>query len=71
METGPLLEMISDWGKFLDIPCDEETVAAIEQNSRTGRPLGSEAFVLELERLTGRTLRKRKPGPTPGCRQQD
>jgi hypothetical protein len=29
----------------------------------TGRPLGSEGFTREVERLTGRTLRRQKPGP--------
>jgi hypothetical protein len=32
---------------------------------RTGRPLGSDAFVTELERETGRVLKKRRPGRKP------
>ena len=41
----------------------EET--AIEAQLRTGRPRGSERFVQEAERLTGRTLARQKPGPKP------
>jgi len=31
---------------------------------RTGRPAGSTGFVAALEALTGRLLRRQKPGPT-------
>jgi putative transposase len=43
----------------------DEQVEAIEAHARTGRPLGSEAFVDELEAATGRQLKRRKPGPRP------
>jgi len=46
-----------------DMP--EEEVAAIETHIRTGRPRGSLSFVEELEARTGRTLKRRKPGPKP------
>jgi len=41
---------------------DEEQAAAIERSTRTGRPLGDEAFVAELEAATGRSLKPGKPG---------
>jgi len=44
---------------------DEPERAAIEAHIRTGRPRGGEAFVAALERRTGRSLRRRKPGPKP------
>jgi putative transposase len=44
---------------------DEGGVAAIEAHMRTGRPLGSEAFVERLEKSTGRSLKRRKPGRKP------
>ena len=44
---------------------DEGAAAAIEAHIRTGRPLGSEAFVERLEAKTGRALKRRKPGPKP------
>ena len=40
-----------------------EQAAAIEAHVRTGRPLGDAAFVARLERETGRTLARQKPGP--------
>jgi putative transposase len=42
-----------------------EAEAAIEAHQRTGRPLGSPAFVKRLEETTGRSLARRKPGPKP------
>ena len=44
---------------------DPEAEAAIEAHQRTGRPWGAEGFVKRLERETGRTLTKSKPGPKP------
>lgn len=44
---------------------DDAEAAAIEAHIRTGRPRGGEAFVEALERQTGRTLKRRKPGPKP------
>lgn len=43
----------------------EAEAAAIERHLRTGRPRGGDAFVAALEALTGRRLRRRKPGPRP------
>jgi putative transposase len=43
----------------------EEEAAPLEASLRTGRPLGDEAFVEALEAATGRTLKRRKPGPKP------
>jgi putative transposase len=42
---------------------DAVAEAAIEAAMRTGRPLGDEAFVEQLEAASGRTLKRRKPGP--------
>lgn len=54
----------SRWKEFLE----EGLRASDEQDrirmaTRTGRPLGGEAFVRHLEALTGRSLRLQKPGP--------
>jgi len=34
----------------------------MKMHFRTGRPLGSELFVDQTEALTGRELKKKKPG---------
>lgn len=55
---------ITDWRVFL---CGEEMCCdldAVRHHAKTGRPLGSESFVKELEKITGRVLQpyKRKVG---------
>jgi hypothetical protein len=44
---------------------DVSLFAALRDAEGTGRPFGSEEFVTELERLTGRRLRRQKPGRKP------
>ena len=41
---------------------DEDLLDRLRMNSRTGRPLGSDAFVEELERETGRILKPKGHG---------
>jgi REP-associated tyrosine transposase len=55
--------MIGDWRRFIDggMPLEQEEL--IRRHERTGRPLGDEEFLKNLEMLLGRLLRKRKPGP--------
>ena len=43
-------------------PARAEDLDALRQHERTGRPLGSEAFVEKVGMLIGRDLRKKKPG---------
>jgi putative transposase len=59
------LEGFGDWRAYLDGDIDEETFAKFRMNGRTGRPLGDDDFVAELERKTGRALSPRKRGPKP------
>ena len=42
---------------------DEGEQEALRLHERTGRPLGDARFLAKLERLAGRVLRPRKPGP--------
>lgn len=46
-----------------DMTAEEE--AAIEAHERTGRPWGDTAFIDRLEDMTGRVLKRQKPGPKP------
>jgi len=59
-----LLGLIDDWREFLgnaqDLPAEE-----LRQATRTGRPAGDAHFTEIIERLTNRTLRKKKPGKHP------
>ena len=69
VQVGPLLDLISDWRRFLGEPEDKDTVEALHAHARTGRPLGGEDFVEALEQRLGRALKRQKPGPKP--RQRD
>jgi len=56
--------LVKDWKKMLATE-DDEAEKRLMLCIRTGRPAGSDKFVLRMEKLTGRTLRKGKPGPKP------
>ncbi len=56
--------LAKDWRKTLSEK-DDEAEKRLMLCIRTGRPAGSDKFVVRMERLTGRTLRKGKPGPKP------
>ncbi len=58
----PLLDRRPDWKAFLKKGLDETMAEALRRGERTGRPLGSVDFIEDLERRTGRTLKKQKPG---------
>ena len=65
VRVAPLLDAVGDWRAFLAGGLDEADLAAIRKHERTGRPLGSDAFLARLERKLGRPLRRGKPGPKP------
>ena len=67
VQARPLLDQAPDWAVFLDAGLRDDEREALRSGERTGRPLGSSAFVAGLERELGRPLARRKPGPkTPG-----
>jgi len=55
---------IDNWAAYLaeDDAKDREIIA---RHTSTGRPLGDDDFISRIEKLTGRILRKQKPGPKP------
>ena len=57
--VAPMMGRVSDWPAFLAAGIDEATLAAIRAHTRTGHPLGAEAFYRKLERIVGRSV---KPG---------
>ena len=56
------------WAQWLAQGVADREARAIRQATQTGRPLGSEAFVANLEARCGRTLKPRKRGPKPKTR---
>lgn len=71
VEVAPLLAIVPDWEAFLADDCCPAVVHDIERSQRSGRPLGSESFIDDLERITGRSLRKRSPGPVAQANNRD
>jgi putative transposase len=61
-KKGSLVE-VDDWRSLLAYSDNE--VERIRKHTRTGRPMGGESFITQLEHLLERKLRKKKPGPTP------
>ena len=60
-----MLDRISGWSEYLSTPETDNVLKQIRVNQTTGRPVGSEDFIAELERLTGRRFRKMASGPKP------
>jgi putative transposase len=64
VQTKPLLAMIkSPWQKFLSADAQEAEMALFRKHERTGRPLGDDAFIEQLERMLHRPLKLKKPSP--------
>jgi putative transposase len=63
VKVAPLLEIVGDWRIFLSYDGEVEKVVEVRKHERTGRPLGSESFVAQLESTIKRTLKRQKPGP--------
>ena len=61
---GPVLERYGDFARFLGEPRgDEAAWRQLRMSETSGRPLGSEAWLDELEARSGRILKPRKRGP--------
>ena len=54
---------VSDWKGFLCAKAPVEDIRELHRHERSGRPLGTEPFITNVERPLRRTLRRRKPGP--------
>ena len=65
VKIAPLLKGEPDWAAFLGRALASDEAEALRLGERTGRPLGSAAFVASLERRLGRPLARQKPGPKP------
>lgn len=60
-----LKERITDWAGFLRDPRDDQVDKRLNRHGSVGRPLGSDAFLQELEQRAGRRLRRGRPGRRP------
>ncbi len=70
----PLLELGADWEAFIGGSDDDRLNDLLRGHARTGRPLGTHAFVESLERSLARSLKRKKPDPKarkPDCNTGD
>jgi putative transposase len=61
VKVQPMIDRVGDWSAYLSHDPVEEH-EHIERRTRTGRPLGSVAFVEQLEAITGKSLSPKRPG---------
>jgi putative transposase len=67
VKVAPLLEIAGDWRLFLAGMDKEELLKNLCKHECTGRPLGSEDFITQLESILDRSLKRGKPGPKGKC----
>ncbi len=67
VKVAPLLSRVPDWRSFLARPFNKREAEELRRHSGTGRPLGNDSFIEELESKLGRKLRPGKPGPKTLC----
>ena len=63
VKVSPLLELAPDWRRLLTSAVLEKDLRELRKHERTGRPLGDDDFLVQVEQNLGRVLRRRKPGP--------
>ena len=66
VRVNPLLEIVGDWARFLEIGLDQAEGDALRRHERIGRPLGNERFIGLIEKRIGRSINKKKLGPKFG-----
>jgi len=64
VDVDKLLNLIGDWKDYL-LGAQGQSGEEFEKHERTERPLGDESFIEKAEKLLGRELKKKKPGPMP------
>jgi putative transposase len=63
VKVRPLLDRLGDWRRVVGKDTiREEALKMLRMHERTGRVLGSEGFVSQVEALVGREVRPGKPG---------
>jgi putative transposase len=66
VKAAPLLGLVLDRRALLESGVeDERETKLLRRHEWTGRPLGSERFLKQVERSVGQVLGCGKPGPKP------
>jgi putative transposase len=63
VKVGQLSQIVGNRRELLATDLSDKQCERIRRHERTGRPMGSEAFLGRLEKITNRILQKQKPGP--------
>lgn len=64
-DTAPVRERYPDFAALLAADEDADGFTALRRAESIGRPLGDADFLDRLETMTGRRLKRQKPGPKP------
>lgn len=62
VSVKPMLDLVNNWDEYLLCEDNEKTQNSFRLHSRTGRPLGSDEFIEQMGKHSGRELRLGKPG---------
>jgi len=54
---------IKDWAEYIAKEDNKNDLVLLRNHSNTGRPLGDKKFIDFLEKISGRMLHRRRPGP--------
>ncbi len=71
VDVAPLLAPAPDWRAFLAEAGAADELETLRRHGRTGRPLGTPAFVERLEAQLDRILTPGRPGPKPATPGRD
>jgi putative transposase len=64
VRVKPMLDRIDNWTSYLSKDnTTQEIDETLSKHTRTGRPLGDESFIRQIEVITGLPLMPQKPGP--------
>lgn len=66
VDVEPMLNRIKNWSRYLATQDSDAGLQAIRCHARAGRPLGNDQFISYLKAVTGKSIRKQKPGPKAG-----
>jgi putative transposase len=68
VSVQPMLRRVLNWGEYLSQGLTQAEADTIRRAASSGRPVGDGGFISSLELLTGRELRRKKPGPGAGVK---
>lgn len=68
VRVAPLLSRIDNFADTLEADPNDDEFSALRAAETTGRPLGSDAFISDLEVHLDRTLVRQRPGRKPAIR---